>query len=89
MEVSVFGDIGVMEAPFFGLMWIGQIAFWILVVIVVTKLVQGHNERSDSSISALSLLEERYARGEISRDEFLERRTVLRNDSGAQHTPSA
>ena len=84
----MFGDFGPLEAPFFGAVWIGQIAFWILVVIVVTKLVQGHNERSDSSASALDLLEERYARGDISREEFLERRTVLRGDAGSQHTPS-
>jgi putative membrane protein len=85
----MFGDFGPLEAPFFGLMWIGQVAFWILVVIVVTKLVQGHNERSDSTASALDLLEERYARGDISREEFLERRAVLRGGTGSQRTPTA
>ncbi len=84
----MFGNFGPLEAPFFGLMWIAQIAFWVLVVIVVAKLVQSHNEGARSS-SALDLLEERYARGEISREEFLERRSVLRSGTGSQHTPSA
>nr|MBA2600146.1 SHOCT domain-containing protein [Actinomycetota bacterium] len=79
-------SVGVLEAPFFGLLWLGQIAFWILVVIVIAKLVQNHNDGSRSSGTALGLLEERYARGEITREEFIERRTVLRGETGSQHT---
>lgn len=36
-----------------------------------------------SGSRALEVLEERYARGEISRDEFIERRSVLRGDPSA------
>jgi len=79
-------NVGVLEAPFFGLLWLGQIAFWILVVIVIVKLVQNHNDGSRSSGAALGLLAERYARGEITREEFIERRTVLRGETGSQHT---
>lgn len=39
----------------------------------VANRPSGHAPKS----SALQILEERYARGEISREEFLERRTVL------------
>ena len=54
-------------------------------MIVVAKLVQSHNEGARSS-SALDLLEERYARGEISREEFLERKAVLLGETDPQHT---
>ncbi|MDQ5814679.1 MAG: SHOCT domain-containing protein [Actinomycetota bacterium] len=78
-------DIGFMEAPFVGLIALGQIVFWALVVIVVVRLIQDRNE-GPRSPSALSLLEARYARGEIPREEFIERRAVLRGDT---HPPSA
>ena len=77
-------DIGIMEAPFFALIVLGQIVFWGLVVIVVVRLIQNLSDGTRSSGSALALLEERYARGEISRDEFIERRAVLR---GETHPP--
>ncbi len=79
-------DIGLVEWPLFGLIAVGQVVFWVVVVIVVVKLIQNLNDGSRSSGSALTLLEERYARGEISREEFIERRSVLR---GETHPPRA
>lgn len=76
-----------MEAPFFGLIAVGQVVFWVVVVIVVVKLIQNLNDGARSSGSALGLLEERYARGEISREEFIERRAVLRGEAHPPHTP--
>jgi putative membrane protein len=54
--------------------------FWVVVIVAAILLLRREvpNIRSPSGpSSALRLLEERYARGEISREEFLERRAVL------------
>jgi putative membrane protein len=71
-----------------GHMWFGDawgligtlaaLAFVALVVLAVAALLRsdGRAERAARS-SAHRLLEERYARGEISRQEFTERRDVL------------
>ena len=67
--------------------------FWLVIVIGAVILLRrevshaGHWSRTSP---ALRLLEERYARGEISRDEFLERRTILRQGpSGEPRRPDA
>lgn len=63
--------------------WIGGLiaaAFWIGVVVLAVILLRGELPRLQDRFGgspALRLLEERYARGEISREEFLERRQVL------------
>lgn len=61
-----------------GLVWA---AFWIVIIVVAVLLLrhelpQMHHQRYGEP-PALRLLEERYARGEIPREEFLERRAVL------------
>ncbi len=62
---------------FGGGMWI----FWILVLIAVAWLVaimarrSGDNRKRDKS--ALEILEQRYALGEIDRDEYLQKRDDL------------
>jgi putative membrane protein len=54
------------------------LAFWILVIVAIVALVRGSRPAAHASGGpAVQLLEERYARGEITREEFLERRTVL------------
>ena len=54
------------------------LAFWILVIVAIVALVRGSRPAAGASGGpAVHLLEERYARGEITREEFLERRTVL------------
>jgi uncharacterized membrane protein len=54
------------------------IAFWILPIVLVVLLVRGtRTTRRDSGGAAVRVLEERYARGEITRGDFLERRAVL------------
>lgn len=67
--------------------WLGVllgVVFWIGIIAVAVFLLRGEvpdiRERFGGS-PALRLLEERYARGEISRDEFLERRAVLSQPS--------
>jgi putative membrane protein len=67
-----FGGWGALEL-LFGLVWV---AFWVGVVFLIVRAVRRGGGRPQGS-SALRVLEERYARGEIDRDEFFERRAVL------------
>ena len=69
-----------------GIVWgLAIAAFWIAVIAVIVVMLRGVTRRPDGvgGGSALELLEERYARGEVTRDEFLERRAVL-TDKGTQ-----
>ena len=56
--------------------------FWILVIAalawLVVALVRGSSDRESKSKSAIEILEERFARGEIDRDEFEPKREALR-----------
>lgn len=54
-----------------------MIAFWFLILLLVAKLVGSRRSHMSARSPALNVLEERYARGEITRDEFLERKAVL------------
>jgi uncharacterized membrane protein len=58
------------------------LAFWILLVALIVLLVRGtRTPARDSAAGAVRVLEERYARGEITREDFLERRAVLGGSS--------
>jgi putative membrane protein len=71
------------------LVWLASAAFWILVIAGIVALVRSTGGGGGSD-SALRILEERYARGEVSREEFLERRSVLTKapPAGATAPPS-
>ena len=57
-------------------------AIWILLIALLVLLVRGMRTTARASGGpAVRRLEERYARGEITREEFLERRTVLGGSS--------
>ena len=62
---------------FGGAMWV----LWILIVVAVVWLAAAATRRDRNAgrreKSALEILEERYARGEIDRDEFLQKRNDL------------
>jgi putative membrane protein len=61
-----------------GALWI---AFWVVAIVLVVNAVRrSRHAGSSRSSDALSILEQRYARGEMDRDEFLERRRVLREE---------
>jgi putative membrane protein len=67
--------------PGWGLFWgLLVAAFWIVVIVAAVLLLRHELPNLDHRFGeppALRMLEERYARGEIPRDEFLERRAVL------------
>jgi putative membrane protein len=72
-----------------------MIAFWTLVVVLIVGLVRGRGGAPRGGPStALHVLEERYARGEIDREEFMQRRAVLtgqrpdRTDPGEPTEPT-
>jgi putative membrane protein len=76
------GDWGGVEV-LFGLAWL---AFWVVVVFFLVSVLRRGPARTRPS-SAVLVLEERYARGEIDRDEFLERRRVLLGETPAGGEP--
>jgi len=53
------------------------VAFWIALIMLIVVLARGLRTTRASVGPAVRLLEERYARGEITREELLERRGVL------------
>lgn len=62
-----------------GFMWL----FWILVIVAIVWIVKaltGSKEEtpSDNQNPALKILDERYARGEIDREEFEQKRKDLK-----------
>lgn len=66
---------------FMGLFWLVVIG---LIIWAVVAFVQANNSRADGTMSlsdqrpsGLSVLEERYARGEIDRDEYLQKKQDL------------
>ena len=60
-----------------GFGWIFMIVFWALVilgVIYLVKLLAGGSKVSKSNESAIDILKKRYAKGEISKEEFEDRK---------------
>jgi putative membrane protein len=54
------------------------VLFWILLIALVVLLLRGARSSAGATGGpTLRVLEERYARGEITREELLERRAVL------------
>lgn len=80
--ISPFGWLGGLLALLL------TVAFWVVIAVVIVRLVKTRPVSIGTPSSAQRVLEERYARGEIERDEFLERRAVLAGESRPP-TPSA
>jgi putative membrane protein len=77
--------------PTYGWWWIialVKLAFFIAVLFVVIGLLRSKGRTTGlARPHALSVLEERYARGEITRDEFVERRSVLLGEEPSPPAP--
>ena len=80
---------GFWAGPGWGLVgFLVMAAFWVLVVMIIVGLVRGGRRGLGGGSGAVKVLEERYARGEIDRDEFLERRRyLLGQGSGTEPMP--
>jgi uncharacterized membrane protein len=57
-----------------------NILFWILVFSLVYLLIKEVPRVSDKEVDAFKILKERYAKGEISRDEYLEKFRDIKED---------
>lgn len=60
--------------------WLFMLSFWLLLILGVVWLVRSVSEPHDSSsqASARRILDERFASGEVSAEEYEERRRLLR-----------
>ena len=78
------GDFGSMHG-FGGGLWMALV--WLIPIILATwavKHVSGGASSNGASKSALELLDEQYARGKISREDYLQKRDdLMRSDSSA------
>lgn len=68
--------------PVMGLGWIFMVLVWVLVVVGIVALVRwlgmsSGERRKEADKTALEILRERYARGEIERDEYEQKRRDL------------
>lgn len=65
----------------FGFGWIFMAAFWGLVIWGIIALIKGVSQAGDSERKyenkALAILQERYAKGDISKEEFAEKKKDL------------
>jgi putative membrane protein len=81
-----FGEhMGDWGAGWWILMAFLMVAFWGLVIVGIVWLVRslGWGQHDHRGASAIELLDRRLASGEISPDEYRERRAVLRGEPGA------
>lgn len=63
-----------------GLIWLLVLGLAIVGLIAVMHRLRGREDGSGASAGALAILDERYARGEIDREEYLRRRKDIGGD---------
>ena len=70
----------------YGLSWIFMILFWTFVILVtvylVKALLRGGSADDKNNESAQELLEKRFAKGEMSKEEFEDAMEVLKRNRG-------
>lgn len=57
--------------------WLLQLALFIVVIYLVISLIKNSNHHSNTSDHAESILKERFARGEITEDEYKKMKKTL------------
>lgn len=77
---NMYRSNGMMNSFGFGGMFVGMIGFVLVIVLIVLMIARLFNKQHSSSYTenALTILKERYARGEINRDEFLRSSSLIR-----------
>lgn len=74
------GEWAAGPGPWFGIIWLGVIATLAAVTVMLFRRRSGHPATPEGpSATAESVLAERFARGEISDDEYLTKVSVLRD----------
>jgi putative membrane protein len=79
-------DWGHMDGDWGVLMMLGMALFWIAVIVLVVWLVrrgtEGFGRPSAEHVTPMEILDRRFAEGEITREEYRERREELRGSAG-------
>ena len=84
-----FGHMGDWGAGWWILMMLGMVVFWGLVIVGIVWVVRelsGRHEHASATGSALDLLDRRLAGGQISPEEYEERRRILSGSPGGAST---
>ncbi len=75
---DMMGGFSMMNFGFAPLGWIFMILFWVLVIAGVIALIKWITDQNKTeSRQALDILKERYAKGEINKEEFEEKKKDL------------
>jgi len=71
MMGSMTQGFGMMSPGFFGMGW-SFLLFWVLLIVFAVYLLTKGKEKPGENDKAAAILRERYAKGEITREEYLQ-----------------
>lgn len=58
-------------------MWIFMIIFWFLIIVAIIVIIKWFYYKTRQKESAIEILERRYARGEISKEDFNKMKEII------------